>query len=235
MSDRGAAALARAGGVPTSLPGVLRVVWLVAALVALTLAVPAFAHKDHDRQAREQAEAAGAAPAVAPTTDAPGGAPQAHGSVNAQSSAPQADAPPSFAPRMMDWTGRLHPALVHFPVAFLFAGFFTALAGRRRPGLDPTTRFLVITGGLIAPIAALTGWLNGGWSTLEDDALMAVHRWLGTAIGVGGLAVALWAIARPGAERSWGMIFALLALALLVGVQGWYGGALVHGADHLAW
>ena len=126
-----------------------------------------------------------------------------------------------------------HPALVHFPIAFFPAALFTALAGRRRPAYARPVQFLVVAGGALAPVAALLGWLDGGFVLATDDGLLRVHRWLGTGIGLGGLALALWAARRPADDLGRPMILALAAMTLAIVVQGWLGGALVHGLDHL--
>ena len=53
--------------------------------------------------------------------------------------------------RLLDWLGRLHPIIVHFPIAFFPAALFTAIVGRRRPAFAAPVRFLVIAGGIVAP------------------------------------------------------------------------------------
>lgn len=141
----------------------------------------------------------------------------------------------SFAERLLDWLGRTHPFIVHFPIAFFPAALFTAIVGRRRPAFIKPVQFLVLTGGVIAPLAALFGWFNGGWSLADTDAVMALHRWLGTAIGVGGLGLAIWAWRQPAADRSIGMIAALTVITAAILAQGWLGGAMIHGIDHLNW
>jgi len=141
----------------------------------------------------------------------------------------------SLSDRFLDWLGRFHPIIVHFPIAFFPAALFTAVVGRKRPSFGAPVQFLVVGGGILAPISALLGWLNGGWTLADSDPLMFVHRWLGTTIGVGGLLLAIWAWRRPSEDRSNGMIAALTVMTIAMVIQGWYGGALVHGAEHLHW
>lgn len=140
-----------------------------------------------------------------------------------------------FGARLIDWLGRVHTIIIHFPIAFFPAALFTAIVGRRRPAFIKPVQFLVLAGGLVTPVAALLGWFNGGFALSDTDPLMAVHRWLGTAIGVGGFGLAIWAWRRPEADRSIGMIAGLAVITVAVIVQGWFGGALVHGIDHLNW
>lgn len=204
------------------------------ALAMLALAYsPVFAHKEHkprDESAQPAPQAAGApqapsahAPATAERMAMMEGAPDA------------ADAQQTFFARLIDWIGRIHPMIVHFPIAFIPAALFTAIVGRKRPGFAKPVQFLVVTGGLTAPIAALTGWLDGGFALASDDWMLQSHRWLGTGIGVGALMLAIWALRRPEEDRSPVMIIGLSALTAAILIQGWFGGALIHGVDHLNW
>lgn len=137
--------------------------------------------------------------------------------------------------RFLDWLGRLHPIIIHFPIAFFPAALFTAVVGRRRPAFGKPVQFLVVAGGLIAPVAMVLGWLTGGLTLTDTDPLLRVHRWLGTAIGLSGLALAIWAWKWPEQDRRPGMIAALAGITAAIIVQGWFGGALVHGIDHMDW
>ena len=137
--------------------------------------------------------------------------------------------------RFGDWLGRLHPIVIHFPLAFFPAALFTAIVGRRRPAFAAPVQFLVVAGGIIAPIAMVLGWLTGGLTLTDTDPLLRVHRWLGTAIGLSGLTLAIWAWKRPEDDRRPGMIAALAGITAAIVVQGWFGGALVHGIDHMDW
>lgn len=209
--------------------------WLLLFFVA-ALSTPALAHKDHKKKqeeaalahARAQAQHHGAAASVTN--------PQAmhEGMSEMMTEAPDRS-DMGFLGRLIDWLGRTHPVIVHFPIAFFPAALFTAVVGRRRPDFATPVQFLVVTGGIIAPISALLGWFNGGFSLSDTDPLMMGHRWLGTAIGAGGLALGIWAWRRPWEDRGAGMIAALTAMTIAIAVQGWFGGALVHGVEHLSW
>jgi hypothetical protein len=64
----------------------------------------------------------------------------------------------STVERGLDWLGRLHPIIIHFPLAFVPAALFTAIMGSRRPAFQKPVQFLVVAGGVIAPLAVLLGW-----------------------------------------------------------------------------
>lgn len=205
---------------------------LIWVLTMLCLALPASAHEEHKKkeQAAQQAQ-----------QDSPGGRTSevtqlgptaAHGQMGELMDPEEADrSSMSLGMRFLDWLGRLHPTIVHFPIAFFPAALFTAIVGRRRPAFAAPVQFLVVAGGIIAPIAALLGWLDA--MSADPDPLLTVHRWLGTAIGIGGLGLAAWALLRPDQDRNAGMIVGLAVITAAIVVQGWYGGALVHGIEHL--
>ena len=201
----------------------------LALLLLLLAAGPASAHKEHRLQRERAALAAQAANQAATDGSQPA---NAHATMG-EMMAPERKRPATPLGRLLDWLGRLHPIVVHFPIAFFPAALVTALAGRRRPAYAKPVQFLVVAGGAVAPVAALLGWLDGGFVLATDDGLLRFHRWLGTGIGLGGLVLALWAARRPADDLGRPMIAALAAMTLAIVVQGWLGGALVHGLDHL--
>ena len=210
--------------------------WVAIALAfALLLASsPALAHQDHKKK---QAEAA----RMMQETAQPG----AHTIINGKPAA----APPqghemmdgmnmgmdrskmSFFERLFDWFGRLHPMVVHFPIAFFPAALITAIAGKRRPSFATPVQFLVVTGGIFAPIAAGAGWLAGMGS--DPDPILTYHRWLGVAIGLAGAGLGIWAWRRPWEDRGAGMILALSIMTIAIAAQGFLGAGLTHGMDHM--
>lgn len=206
--------------------------WLVM-FVAAAVSMPALAHKDHRK--KQEAAALARSHAKANVTAASTSPQAMHEDMSKMMTEEPDRSEAGFFGRLLDWLGRTHPIIVHFPIAFFPAALFTAVVGRRRPGFATPVQFLVVAGGIIAPISALLGWLGGGFSMSDADPLMMAHRWLGTAIGAGGLGLGIWAWRRPWEDRGAGMIAALTAMTIAIAVQGWFGGALVHGAEHLSW
>ena len=211
----------------------LSLVLLTALLVAA--ASPAIAHKDHKKKQAVAEQVA--RPAAQPGEPA---AMQAnltamHGSAGEMAEEKEDRSQMSTVERLLDWLGRLHPVIVHFPMAFFPAALFAAAVGRRRPALAAPAQFAIIAGGIIGPVAALLGWLDGGLDIGADDWLLQFHRWLGTAIGAGALGLGIWAWRRPLANRGPAMIAGLALMTAAIIVQGWFGGAMVHGIDHLNW
>jgi uncharacterized membrane protein len=198
----------------------------------LALSAPAVAHKEHKKKPAptEQVAAVPAAPA------ATAGATNAKHAGTGETMEPTEDrSQMPMAERLLDWLGRLHPFIVHFPIAFFPAALFAAVIGRKRPAFGAPVQFLVIAGGIIGPIAAMLGWFDGGFDVATDDWLLQIHRWLGTAIGLGALGLAIRAWRKPEANRGAAMVAGLAVITAAIVIQGWFGGAMVHGVDHMNW
>ncbi|WP_265587201.1 DUF2231 domain-containing protein [Sphingomicrobium arenosum] len=193
----------------------------------MAAAPPAHAHKGEKH--------GGVAPLDAPMEQA--SSPDAR-ATHATDSAPAptfTPASPGAAERTLDWLGRLHPALVHFPLALFPMALLAALLSRRRMALRETARFLLVAGAISAPVAALVGWLGAVPTWWDLDPVVAWHRWLGTAIALIALPLGWLAWRRPDRIAATPMLCFLAAFCVLLLVQGWLGGSMIHGLDHLAW
>ncbi|HXG81768.1 MAG TPA: DUF2231 domain-containing protein [Sphingomicrobium sp.] len=204
------------------------------AVLLVSLSAPATAHEEHKKK---PVAAQVIQPGVRPGEQVAmqGGPTAMHAQMGEMMEEKEDRSQMSLGERLLDWLGRLHPVIVHFPIAFFPAALFTAVIGRRRPAFAAPVQFLVIAGGIIGPIAALLGWFDGGFDFTTDDMLLQWHRWLGTVIGVGALGLGIWAWHRPEANRGTAMIVGLTLITAAIVVQGWFGGAMVHGIDHMNW
>lgn len=127
------------------------------------------------------------------------------------------------------WT-RLHPTTVHFPIALLLIAALTEFLSifSPAPGLRSAVRVMTVGGAVGAVVAALFGWVHTGlW--LGGDATMQWHRWTGTGLAI---AAPLAALLSYRAER---LPFRalLFPIAIVLFVQGYWGGELAHGYNHL--
>ena len=127
---------------------------------------------------------------------------------------------------------KLHPATIHFPIALFLMAAATELFVMRRKdaGLESAVRVLVYGGAIGAVVAVLFGWIHTGlW--FGGDAVMQVHRWNGMLIAVLGVAMAYLA-SRQSQSRTW-LRVSIFSMAALVLIQGFLGGELAHGPNHL--
>lgn len=146
---------------------------------------------------------------------------------------------PTAKRHFLDWLGNFHVLVIHFPIALLLAAaageLWFALWGVRRP--SPAVRFCVLLGAVSAVVAAVLGWLHAasGYGA-SSPSVLAWHRWLGTAVGVGSVALAAVSeIDSRRGVRSWWFRILLLLVALLVVVTGYFGGLMVYGEDYFDW
>ncbi len=133
---------------------------------------------------------------------------------------------------LSDFLGRLHPVAAHFPIALLLIAALAELLLFLRPtlGLDTTVRFLVAGGAIGALVAALLGWFAAGWRLQDRSETLGLHRWNGTAIA--GLAlIAAWLAFRARNRSGLRIVLAVLAFAMIF--QGYLGGEMVFGPNHL--
>jgi len=137
--------------------------------------------------------------------------------------------------KIMASFGKYHPLIVHFPIALLLtAAFAQVLNIRSKNGAyDNAVTVLVWTGALGALGAGVLGWMHSGPVQTGENAVMSIHRWLGTTLLVGGLVIAYFmqkaATTEGGLSKN--MVFNVLLFggALAVAFNGFLGGALAHG------
>ena len=135
--------------------------------------------------------------------------------------------------------GRLHPLLVHFPIALLVCAFAAGLGARLAPArtwLAGMARGCLWVGALAAPLAAACGWLNARFEGYAAGTV-ETHRWLGVSTAAVALLALLaleFSLRRRTASGPWRMLALLLlaAAAILVGLAGHTGGLLAYGADY---
>lgn len=193
--------------------------WLLLACLAVVMfgsgAPPALAHGDEDHSAPR-------AEAVAVPDEA------ASASESEVAEAAEPDGPLAVLENV-------HPATVHFPIALLLMAAILEVVSMM--GLaektDRTVELLLYGATIGAGIAALFGWIHTGlW--FGGESAMQLHRWTGTALvpAMAGLTLVARKAGQQQGRRG------LLRVGLLVGsiailLQGYWGGELAHGTDHL--
>ncbi|WP_265564134.1 DUF2231 domain-containing protein [Sphingomicrobium arenosum] len=126
----------------------------------------------------------------------------------------------------------LHPATVHFPIALFLMAAITEffVVARPKPEREGAVRIMLYGGAFGGVVAALFGWIHTGlW--FAGDTVMQIHRWNGVLIAVLGVVAAWIAHRRPRSRLALRLL--LFPIAGLLIVQGFMGGELAHGFNHL--
>ena len=135
----------------------------------------------------------------------------------------------------MAFIGRLHPLLIHFPIALVMI----AVAAESAAVITGGGRWRALAVGNLraaagfALVAAVAGWWLASAKEIEASTLLEWHRWLGTAGACATVAAA--ATTWCDDARSlvvWMYRIALFGAGALVGLAGHLGGLLVWGVNY---
>jgi uncharacterized membrane protein/mono/diheme cytochrome c family protein len=132
--------------------------------------------------------------------------------------------------------GKVHPVMVHFPVALLLVAFLAEIGVLLGwTWLAPVVRVNTWIAALGGIAAVVTGLVAQGVQGHSDDSVW-LHKWLGistTALALIALISVEFAERKCCSIARLGLRLALLAGALLVSAAGYSGGELVYGIGHL--
>lgn len=135
----------------------------------------------------------------------------------------------------IEYAGRFHVVVVHFPIALLLCAALAELwaSWRSTPGSVAVVRFCLVIGALSAVGAAALGWFHALEVGEPLVSTQGGHRWLGT--GAAALSVMIMMFnerdVRLAQRRGW-VRGAILLQAALVGFVGHLGGMLTHGTGY---
>ena len=130
--------------------------------------------------------------------------------------------------------GRLHPVLVHFPIALIVAAFgceLVSLTTRAREWHVAAVANLRI-GAVFAVGSTIAGWIFAASPMVDMSPSLEWHRWVGACATLAAIGAVLSAHVSAGSSSSrsiWIYRAALSTAAALVGVTGHLGGLLVWG------
>ena len=132
--------------------------------------------------------------------------------------------------------GRLHPLIVHFPIALVIAAAFAESGA----WLTCDWRWRVVAfanlrlAAVFAIAAAFAGWRFAAGAG-ESTAVVEWHRWLGVCAAAATVAAALATVTDDGQSPAAKAVYraALMSATVLVIVTAHLGGVLVWGADFL--
>src|SRR6267143_5390728 len=129
----------------------------------------------------------------------------------------------------MALTGRLHPLLVHFPIALILIAAIAEFVSvtTRLPGWHTVAVANVRAGAAFAVASAGAGWLLASSRIVEASPDLEWHRWLGLMAALAAVAAALTTgeIDRL-PRRPWLYRIALFSAAASVAVAGHFGAVL---------
>jgi len=137
---------------------------------------------------------------------------------------------------MWDALGRLHPFLVHFPVALILCAFVTEVvaAARRSERLGDAAAVMITVAAWMAIPAAVAGFARAGAVTVEPElqSTFVVHRIAGIAVPV----LAFLAAGLVAGVRKSGQVWELFlyrtvlaVAAVAAALAGHHGAELVYG------
>jgi hypothetical protein len=127
-------------------------------------------------------------------------------------------------PTFLQWSGKLHPMLLHFPLALILVT--VALQFFRLP--PSTLHLLTFLSAITATTSALLG-LFLSTSGEYDNGLLQKHLWLGVSISV--LAFLFWLFRNT---VFWKRLCMILIVPVLV-LGSHYGASITHGENYLDW
>uniref|UniRef100_UPI0030EDB0A0 c-type cytochrome domain-containing protein n=1 Tax=uncultured Algoriphagus sp. TaxID=417365 RepID=UPI0030EDB0A0 len=138
---------------------------------------------------------------------------------------------------LWQFLGRLHPLIVHFPIALIVVAALMELFtfGKFNSKIRPGILILATIGTVSAIVAAPMGWLlatNEGTTGSTLD----LHKWIGIGTAVFSMAVLAMMVkinSSPSKSQITGFRFLLFFTAIGVSAAGHYGGSLTHGEDFL--
>ena len=137
----------------------------------------------------------------------------------------------------MELIGRLHPLLIHFPIALVIAAVAAEVGAMVTH--DACWRQVGITnvraGALFAVLAAMAGWLFAPAGDLAPSPLLQWHRWAGTVAAILSVTAAVTAGGAGRSATPARLVYqlALFGAGVLVGITGHLGGLLVWGVVFL--
>lgn len=132
------------------------------------------------------------------------------------------------------WIGNFHLILIHFPIALINMLVISELfwAWTKKPIFEFSSRFLLISAAILAPITAILGLILS--YTVSFQGLVETFLWWHMSLGIltAGLVVAL-AFIKENMGPSKLYYTGLMLLFLLVNLTSFFGGGMTFGPYHM--
>ena len=140
--------------------------------------------------------------------------------------------------RLKRFGGRLHPLLVHFPIALLLVAATVELLRPRRQRPSDSGIVCLFFGGLGGAAAAWCGWMFAEYEPVAGrlQETLFLHRWAGVAAA--SLAIPTWLLGLLMRRKPVTSLMTIYRLgvflaAVAVSLAGYWGGYMVWGPNHL--
>jgi uncharacterized membrane protein len=147
--------------------------------------------------------------------------------VKSEVNPPQASVPYKVPPFGKAITEHLHNKIVHFPIAFVFAGVLFLLLGLRWPQLESAGRILLVLAALSAVLTYFTGKAQiGFFEGKPKEIIVRVHEKLCIASALSIWVLTLLSFIKPLRKIVWLLGLGVLGLVLYT---AFYGGLVAHG------
>ena len=132
---------------------------------------------------------------------------------------------------LFDFTGRLHPAIVHLPIGILLLACLFELFARSSRYTDyrPVIQTMIFWGMLSAVAAVVSGLLLEGSGEYEEE-FVQPHEWSGISSAV--LSIILYILYRKNVKRNFIRVVTVFLL-VMVGITGHLGGTVTRGPEFL--
>lgn len=187
-----------------------------------------------EKDAIRQWIAGGALPIAASTPDQPPSQPPAAQQAGATSGRTSLNDQPLSVGRLV---GRMHPAVIHFPVAMLMVAILAEvlLIITGRASFRTVVLFCIIVGTLGSLAAVATGWMlaeHAGYASSTNEYFICHQRLGFVTTGLAIVTLGLYARSiRANQSNVWRWLAraALLAVAVISSLTGHFGGVLVYG------
>lgn len=151
----------------------------------------------------------------------------------------QTKTPTTTLERAIEYAGRFHPVVVHFPIVLLLLAALTEFLFMRSGHhfYADSTRFSLNLSLIATIITVVLGWADGAFANHvgEYAAVLDVHRWIGT--GTGLFVIATWILGRSAAQQDNEHLtkfyrLLLFTSVILVMVTAHFGAALIYGLEY---
>jgi uncharacterized membrane protein len=131
--------------------------------------------------------------------------------------------------------GRLHPLLVHFPIALILAAgageLIAMLTGRAEWHVVAVAN--IRAGAWLAVLTSLAGWLFASANGIDPSRALEWHRWLGSGAAMVAVVAALTSTRIRSRQAVRLFRLTLIGAVMVVGLAAHVGASLVWGADFL--